>query len=74
MRGLMLGLALTLGLAAGLHGAGATPAPPSPASVAGAPRLVPVAHHCGKGKRWVPAGYAEHGKYRAGHCGPATSD
>ena len=73
MRGFVLGLALAFGVVAGLHGAGATPAPPDPASVAGAPTLVPVAHHhCGKGQRWVPAGYAKHGKYRVGHCGPAS--
>ena len=33
---------------------------------------VPVAtHNCGKGQHWVPAGYAKHGKYRAGHCAPS---
>ena len=25
---------------------------------------------CPKGQRWIPAGYAKHGKYRAGHCAP----
>ncbi|HYZ39966.1 MAG TPA: hypothetical protein VE687_04970 [Stellaceae bacterium] len=34
------------------------------------PNVLPVKHHCGKGQRWVPAGYAAHGKYRAGHCAP----
>jgi hypothetical protein len=33
---------------------------------------VPVASHkCPKGQYWVPAGYAKHGKYRAGHCAPS---
>jgi hypothetical protein len=34
--------------------------------------VVPVAHHCGKGRHWIPAGYAKGGKYRAGHCAPAS--
>ena len=41
-------------------------------SVSAAPSKVTLAANpsCPKGQRWVPAGYAKHGKYRAGHCAP----
>lgn len=71
MRILALGLLSALCFAMVLPSAGATPAGPSSALVAPAARSLPVAHHCGQGQRWVPAGYAKHGKYRAGHCAPA---
>jgi hypothetical protein len=32
--------------------------------------IVQVAGGCGRGYRWVPPGYAKHGKYRLGHCAP----
>jgi hypothetical protein len=74
MRGLVLGIIFTFGLVAGLHGAGATPSAPSPAAVAAtASNVLPVAHHCGKGRHWVAAGYAKGGKYRTGHCAPTSA-
>jgi hypothetical protein len=72
MRVFALGLAVALGLVAGPHSAGATPAALHRESVAGTPTVIPVAHHCGKGRHWVQAGYAKGGKYRAGHCAPAS--
>lgn len=70
MRSLMLGLVGAIAIAASptaegvpLASGGNMPAP--------ALRAVPVASHgCPKGQRWVPAGYAKHGKYRAAHCAP----
>ncbi len=41
------------------------------AIVAAAPAVVPIAQKCPQGQRWVPAGYAKHGKYRPGHCVPS---
>lgn len=71
MRAFLVGSIIALGLAAGLQTADAAPWPPT-GNTALAPKSVPVAsHNCGKGQRWVPAGYAKHGKYRAGHCAPS---
>ena len=70
MRAFVVGSIIAFGLAAGLQTAGAVPWPTS--NTAPAPKNVPVAtHNCGKGQHWVPAGYAKHGKYRAGHCAPS---
>src|SRR5215469_5248979 len=46
----------------------ATPIAPRGAIITPVSKIVTVAHHCGKGRYWVPAGYAKHGKWRAGHC------
>ena len=74
MHAYVLGFVGALGIAVSIQTASATPSPPSHASVAGAPTIVPVAHHhCGKGRQWVSAGYAKGGKYRAGHCAPSPS-
>lgn len=71
MRSFAFGLVATLALAAGFQGAGATPSLRNSDPTAHVSQsLVLVKHHCGKGQRWVPAGYAEHGKYRVGHCAP----
>ena len=71
MRRLALGLLTTLALAAGLQDAAATPSLRYGDSAAHVSQsLLLVKHHCGKGQRWVPAGYAEHGKYRTAHCAP----
>jgi len=32
------------------------------------PEVVIVHARCGQGWHWIPAGYARHGKWRAGHC------
>jgi hypothetical protein len=50
--------------------AAATPSGPTSAIVAPVSKVVLVADHCGQGRHWVPAGYAKHGKWRAGHCAP----
>ena len=72
MRSFTLGLVATLALAAGLQHAEATPSLRNSDSAAHVSQsLVLVKHHCGKGQHWVPAGYAEHGKYRAAHCAPS---
>ena len=70
MRAYMFGLVGAFAIAAALQTASAAPSAPSGAALASAPTVVPVAHHCGQGYRWVPAGYAKHGKYRAAHCAP----
>ena len=71
MRSFALGLVAALALAAGLQHAGATPSLRSSDSATHVSQsLVLVKHHCGKGQRWVAAGYAEHGKYRVAHCAP----
>jgi hypothetical protein len=70
MRAFLLGFIIVFGLAAGAT-AGAAPLPPSGPEGPVA-RTVPAAsHQCGKGQRWVPSGYAKHGKYRVGHCAPS---
>jgi hypothetical protein len=71
MRGYVLGLVGALGLAVGFQTAGAMPLGTSSTMIAPIAKSMPAAtHNCGKGQRWVPAGYAKHGKYRAGHCAP----
>jgi hypothetical protein len=71
MRSFALGLVATLAVAAGLQGAGAAPSLRNSDSAAQvSPSLVLVKHHCGKGQRWVPAGYAKKGRYMAAHCAP----
>jgi hypothetical protein len=71
MRTLFLGLLGAVSFALILPAAGATPSVAMGALSAPVARSIPVAsHNCGKGQRWVPAGYAKHGKYRAGHCAP----
>jgi hypothetical protein len=70
MRAFALGLITAFAIAAGLHTAGAVPAPRSDTKAMQGFPIVPVAHKCPKGQRWIPAGYAAKGKYRAGHCAP----
>ena len=48
----------------------AAPSAPNKEAIALVSGIVPAAQKCGAGQRWVPAGYAKHGKYRAGHCAP----
>jgi hypothetical protein len=72
MRVYLLGLIGALGLVAGLQTATATPSLSSSTGLSGPPISVPAASHkCAQGQRWVPAGYAKHGKYRSGHCAAA---
>jgi hypothetical protein len=72
MRVYVLGFLGALGLAVSFQTAGATPLGLGSIVVAPVSKSVPAAtHNCGKGQRWVPAGYAKHGKYRAGHCAPS---
>jgi hypothetical protein len=71
MRTLLAGCVLAVGLTAGLQAAAVTRLPDR-AAIGALSQSVPVASHkCGQGQRWVPAGYAKHGKYRAGHCAPS---
>jgi hypothetical protein len=71
MRSFALGLIAALALAAGLQEAAAMPLLRNSDSAPYVSQsLVLVKHHCGKGQRWVAAGYAEHGKYRVAHCAP----
>ena len=71
MRTYVFGLAAAFAIVAALQTASAGPSAPSGAALASAPAVVLVKHHCGQGYRWVPAGYAKHGKYRGAHCAPA---
>jgi hypothetical protein len=48
----------------------AAPSAPNKGTIAFVSGIVPAAQKCADGQRWVPAGYAKHGKYRAGHCAP----
>jgi hypothetical protein len=50
--------------------AGAAPYAPNTATIVSVSEIVPAANKCAEGQRWVAAGYAKHGKYRAGHCAP----
>jgi hypothetical protein len=68
MRAFALGLITAFAIAAAFDTAGAIPAPRSDMAAMQASPVVPVAHKCPKGQRWIPAGYAAKGKYRAGHC------
>ncbi len=71
MRAYIIGFVGAFSLAWGLQTAAAAPSLPTRIAVEPFSSIVPAAHHCGKGQRWVAAGYAKHGKYRAGHCAPA---
>lgn len=72
MRTLLAVCALALGLTVGFQVPAAVVRLPGSAVIGSLPQSMPVASHkCGQGQRWVPAGYAKHGKYRAGHCAPA---
>ena len=72
MRASVLAFVGAVGIAVSLQAAAAVPSVPSSAAAKPIIKGVPVAsHNCGKGQRWVPAGYAKHGKYRVGHCAPA---
>jgi hypothetical protein len=68
MRAFLSTFVVAFVLSAGFTTAYATPLASGGMLVAPMAKSVPAAHHCGKGQRWVPAGYAKHGKYRAGHC------
>jgi hypothetical protein len=71
MRGFMIGLVAVLGFIAGSQTAVAVPSLPSHSAVGLLSQSLPAAtHNCGQGRHWVAAGYAKHGKYRAGHCAP----
>ena len=71
MRIFVLAFIGALGLAAGNQPAGAALLGANSGIFAPAPKTTMAAsHNCGKGQRWVPAGYAKHGKYRPGHCAP----
>jgi hypothetical protein len=72
MRILMLALLGAIGVAAASPTAGAAPLAAHAGNLlAPALQATPAASHgCPKGHRWVPAGYAKHGKYRPGHCAP----
>ena len=73
MRAHLVGLICSLAFAVGLQTANATPSLPNGFTLASPPTAMPVAHHCGKGQRWVAAGYAARGKYRPGHCAPVST-
>jgi hypothetical protein len=71
MRGSLLALVTSLGVAFAASAVMAAPAAPLPADQ---PAVVPAASttaaKCPPGQRWVPPGYAKHGKYRVGKCVP----
>jgi hypothetical protein len=72
MRVYLIGLVAGFGIMAAFQAANAAPSLPSGITVALSPKAeLAASHHCPKGQRWVAAGYAKHGKYRAGHCAPA---
>lgn len=71
MRIAVLGLVSALGLAVSCPVSDAAPLGAGSGILAPISKSVPAAApNCGKGQRWVPAGYAKHGKYRPGHCAP----
>ena len=71
MRALLLGFVGALSLAAVFPTVDAAALGRITTLSAPVSQTVPTAsHNCGKGQHWVPAGYAKHGKYRAGHCAP----
>jgi hypothetical protein len=70
MRTYIVGFIGAFAIALSVQTAAATPLPPSRTALQQLSTIVPAAHHCGKGQRWIPAGYAKHGKYRTGHCAP----
>jgi hypothetical protein len=56
---------------AGSQSTNGTPLPTSGTLLASASQpILAASHSCPKGQQWIPAGYAKHGKYRAGHCAP----
>jgi hypothetical protein len=72
MRAYVIGFISACGLAISVQTAETAPLSPAGRTVAPVTNNLPAAtHNCGKGQRWVPGGYARHGKYRAGHCAPA---
>jgi hypothetical protein len=70
MRVFVLAFVGAFGLAAGLHPAVGVPLAGNGTILVPISKSVPATTKCGKGQRWVPAGYAKHGKYRVGHCAP----
>ena len=72
MRTHLLGFIGALAFLFGLQTADAAPSVPNGSTLASPPPVLPVKHHCGKGQRWIPAGYAARGKYRPGHCAPVS--
>src|SRR6516162_5180212 len=72
MRTHLLGFIGALAFLVGLQTADAAPFVPNGSTLASPPTVLPVKHHCGKGQRWIPAGYAAKGKYRPGHCAPVS--
>lgn len=71
MRVLMLAFVAALGLVASpLLVYGAPLATTGSLLAPGSKMMLAASPSCPKGQRWVPAGYAKHGKYRAGHCAP----
>jgi hypothetical protein len=72
MRTLLTASIVAIGLGVSLQSASSAPLLRSGVAAGAISKAIPVASHkCGQGQRWVPAGYAKHGKYRAGHCAPA---
>jgi len=72
MRTHLLGFIGALAFLVALQTADAAPSVPNGSTLALTPTVLPVKHHCGKGQRWIPAGYAAKGKYRPGHCAPVS--
>jgi hypothetical protein len=71
MRVFVLAFVGALGLAGGYQTAGAAPLGTGSNVLTPIPKITLAASpSCPKGQRWIPAGYAKHGKYRAGHCAP----
>jgi hypothetical protein len=71
MRTFLAGCIIGLGLSAGLQTASGSPSLHDSIVSGTVSNSVPAAtKKCGQGQHWVPAGYARHGKYRAGHCAP----
>ncbi len=72
MRGRLTVLVVVAGIAGAAPVGWAAPSvSPAPAPHA-ASGVMPAAEaaKCPAGQRWVPPGYAKHGKYRAGKCVP----
>lgn len=73
MRAYLFGVIGALAFSVGLQTADAAPSVPNSSTLASPPAVLLVKHHCGKGQRWIPAGYAAKGKYRPGHCAPVST-
>lgn len=71
MRAYVLSFIGAFWLAASIQAAAIPPVPGSTMIAVASTSIPAASHKCGNGQRWVPAGYAKHGKYRAGHCAPA---